>query len=451
MSADCATPVFKKRALHRGRSALLLPLPAICVCLLLIATPAPGQPAGEISASDRAALERLALAKARSTLVETVYRLPLRDELSIGGWAAQTIARDRALRLWLRNAPLESRVRCYSDYSCDADLRLDPVALRAALEEIAAGEAAVEAARLSPRDLTLAERRWPRIYAVGTSWPYDLTPSTKPPGWLDVSVVGVEQTHRAAEADARRALLAAAAPLPVTNARRLSEFLESGPDICEAVARGIERAAEIRVSLEPDQVAVATARIGLIDLIRILTEVHQSHYRGELFHAADFREMALLNTRDRIEAVGLAVPPSSAMLDSQWEPVELDVPPWAGETLTVVARHAPDDLVVLPPEQHTAAAWLQGVDQLRREALALELQQGVTVEAWLGEHDELKRDVLRWLSGARAADPPRTASDGVVELPLELPLRRLWWIMRRPMDVVEVAPEDAAAEPTLPR
>ena len=208
---------------------------------------------------------------------------------------------------------------------------------------------------------------------------------------------------------------------------------------------GLERQAEVKVSFALDQVAVAEARIDLLALIRILADAHRNHYQGEQFHAADFRGMALLNNEDHLSATGLGVPPSDAIIRPRYVPIELNAPAWSTTTLTATGRYEPADEASSDDADRIAAARLNGVDDLRLQVERLVIQKDVTIADFLGHHDELKDDVVLFLSGTRIAREPQDASDGSVEVSVALPLERLWWIVRRGMERVEV---DAPDVPT---
>jgi len=396
----------------------------------------------------RALLERLALAKAHADLVAQVYALPLKGELTVGAWAARDVTRDRALRLWLRSQPQSGAARCYGDDTCDADVRLDPAALAEQLGQLQKAHPSPTGEPIAAGELRRAAERWPILWGSGTASAKEAARTRKLPGWEDVTPEGIEAARRAAEADARHALLDRARTLPVTNARRLHEFLDSGEAVRAAVLRGLERAAEVKATLEPDQVAVAEARLRVIDLIRILIEAHQEHYHGELFHAADFRGMALLTPQDELTATGLATPPRRTILPPRYQPIELDAPAWVATSLSAVGQYEPDDRDDLSSEARGEAARIDGIDRLRQKIEALVIQKDVAVAAFLGYHEELKDDVILFLSAARLTGPVRTLEGGVVEVPVELPLRRLWWIVRRGMRAIEVdLPDDATSQP----
>ena len=395
------------------------------VVALVGATVARAQPAPPVSATDRVFLERLALARARTTLYEQIARLPLSSELTVGDWAAREIARQRDLRLWVRTRPRSGDARVYFDASCDVDVRVAPGELAALL-----GEA----------DVSSAARDWPVLWSTGTASLTEKTSSRKPLGWEDVSARGIQFARRAAAADAVYALLERAGRLRVTAAHRLRAFLESDHEVFEAVYAAVERTAEIVVENAPDQVAAAQAKIGMTELIRILTDVHQTHYRGDLFHAPDFREMTLNTKSSELRATGLAVPPNRYRQLPPHELTEFDAPPWANATLSTDGHHQPVDGEELAREERIERARLDGMTELRTKIEALTVHGGVAVAQVLGSRRQLEDDFAVFLSGARVVDEPRGQPGDTLTVDVTLPLERLWKIVRRGMERIEVGP-----------
>ncbi len=432
-------------ALRSAAAALLLFLGAAVVPLLAQTGSAPA-----VSPEDRARVERIALARARSELCRLVLDLPIRPDLTVGHWAARDGALDRALRLWLRARPAHGAARSYSDGTCEVDVRLEPQELIKLLVRLLADFRPVDGEPVSERDLQEAASRWSTLWAVGSASLAERGRTNKPPGWEDVTLEGIELARRAAAADAIRALLDAAGALKVTTARRLREFLDSSPEVRAAVEQAVARAARVRVECALDQVAVAEAGLRLVELIRILTDVHRTYYRGDAFEPADFREMALLADRDQIEATGLATPPQREMTRGGYTLIEYDVPPWAGQSLEATGRYRPEGGVLPTEAVRIEMARFEAIDRLRQQVENLVIGEGVAVAQLLGYRPELKDDVVTFLGGARQVGAPAIQPDGSVEVRVQVRLRRLWEIVRRGMKTVEVEPEDTQpAEPSL--
>jgi hypothetical protein len=194
---------------------------------------------------------------------------------------------------------------------------------------------------------------------------------------------------------------------------------------------------------------VAQAKIGTTELIRILTDVHEQHYRGDLFHAPDFREMALNTTQSELRATGLAVPPNRYRQRPPCELIDLQMPPWANTALTATGRHQPLDGDTLTRDERIERARRDAINELRKGLETLIVHDDVTVGHLLSCHEELQDDVATFLTGAHATSAPRMEPDDMLAMRVELPLARLWRIVRRGMEPVEAGPhDDATTRPT---
>ncbi len=410
---------------------------AVCV----VAAAACAQTTQPLTNEEQRTLEQIALGHARGALFERVLALPLAERSTVGDRLAEDAERDRALRLWVRTRPAIGKPRHYSDQVCEVDVRVDPNDLEVRLAQLAADG-------LEPGRLHSAARTWGSVWATGRATPTERGRGAQPIGWEEVTVDGVAMTGAAATADAQHALLEQAARLKISRTRRLGEFFAVSAEIRAAVAAEIARAASAKLEYAPDQVAVAEARLPIRELLRVLTRVHEEQYRGDDFAAADFREMVLLAGANELVATGLATPPNTALLLPRYLPIEHNAPEWANRSLTAVGRCVPAHDEKLDETARSAAARLDGLDQLSRQASQLVIQKRTTVGEFVGYHQDLKDDIVLWLSGARAAAPATTQADGTTELKVELPARRLWEIVRRRMKVEEVEPaEDRSHAP----
>ena len=379
--------------------------------------------------ANREFLERLALTRARTRLLESVFDLSLDADTTIGQWAAQTVSRERKLRAWLRAVQRSGSTRLFSDASADADVCVTPAQLSAELLELcSSGE--TTASTVTPETIRAAAGRWLDVWGGGSAFLSEYTEETKPLGWEDVSAEGVALAGQAAAADAVHALMEQAGTLRVTAAKRLKAFLDAD-GIREPACAAVQTAAKVTIETPPDQIAVARVEIGMTDFIRILTDVHQAHYRGADFHAPDFSEMALNASEQRLEAIGLAVPPERCRLSAPLPRIALKIPEWANATMTVTCRRAPRPDEQIAPADLFEQARADAGAALRRKAFALEIRRGVTLEQFLGYHPESQDDVAAFLSGARICDLPRTGEGEAASVRGELPLARLWRIVAR--------------------
>jgi hypothetical protein len=405
----------------------------------LVAAAAWAQTTQPLTHEEQRTLEQIALGHARGALFERVLELPAGERSTLGDWLTQDVERDRALRLWVRTRPAAGKPRHYSDQVCEVDVRIDPNDLEGQVSQLSTDG-------LDPALLRNAARAWGCVWATGRATPAKHRQGAQPVGWEEVSADGVAMTGAAATADAQHALVEQAARLKISRTRRLREFFDAGAEIRSAVASEIVRIASVKLEYAPDQVAVTEARLPIRDLLRVLTRVHEEHYRGNDFAAADFREMVLLAGADELVGTGLATPPSTALLVPRYLPIEHNAPAWAAQTLRAVGRCVPAHDETLDEAARSAAARLDGIDQLSRQATQLVIQKRTTVAEFVGYHQDLKDDIVLWLSGARATSPAVTRADGTTESNMELPARRLWEIVRRRMRIEEVEPTEEATE-----
>lgn len=392
------------------------------------------QRADALTDGERAFLKTLALARARADLCEEVARLPLGPELTVANWAAQSIDGDRGLRGWLRAQPEHGVPRTYSDATCDVDVRLLPDDLATQLVALIRQAPAKQNPLMTAEEITKAGSAWPILWSTGTAALHEKAATAKPRGWEDVSPAGIELAQQAASADALHALLAEAGRLKVTSARRLHEFLDSDRRVFQATYEAVQGAATIGVELAADQVAVAWARVSTTELIRILTEVHRTHYRGELFHAPDFDEMALSAQQAELSAEGRATPPERYRERQPPEPVDLHAPSWSARKLTATGCCDAVEGGEAPYETRVELARVDALRELRNEAEALTVGGNLTVGQMLANRRELREDFDAFLSGARVTGCSWIEPDGTLYVPVEVPLTRLWKIVRRGLE-----------------
>jgi hypothetical protein len=441
----------KKSGAHFAREERLRARLALGLALGLCAgSAARTQPVGPVKAADCGFLESLGLARARTELYEQAQHLPLKGDLTIGTWAAQDIDRDRQLRQWVRARPRCGDARLYSDGSCDIDVRLEPDELARQLAALLEQTASQRDAELTAADILAAARDWPTLWSTGSARPAEKTGRPQPVGWEDVSLEGIQLARQAAVAEAVHALLEQAGRLKVTPARRVHEFLDSDGVVFEAVYKAVGDAATIVAENAPDQVAVADARLSATELICVLTDVHEKHYHGDLFHAPDFREMALTAPPSELRATGLATPPNRYRRREPFELTELDGPSWATTTLSVTGRHVAAEKGALGDDERVEGARSNAMDELAEQVKALVVHDDLAVKQWLERDRELNDDVILFLTRARVVGPPRSEPDGALLVRVELPLERLWKIVRRAEQRVPMNPPENDAATTQP-
>ena len=156
---------------------------------------------------------------------------------------------------------------------------------------------------------------------------------------------------------------------------------------------------------------------------------------------SDLASIVRLASVRRLRAAGYGLPPSSTLRKNPYAVVDLDEPDWAKGTLRASSKASPpadgataDRAIEIATQDARIAAQLKLAEQVD----LLALPGGVTVGAFLDRHEALAGDVLTFLSTARATGAPRVDGDRRVTLELELPLRRLWRILRPAIPATEV-------------
>lgn len=406
------------------------------------------QPASQPADERRGGLERLALLKARGALFEQILLLPLKEELAVDAWTARNLDLERELRAWVGLQPRHGPARFYSDGACEVDLRLEPTTLRQHLAALGRKYRLLDGDPLRESDLEAAAHTWPVLWSTATAGADELRRTNAMIGWEDVTPEGVELARRAAMADAIHALLEKAGGHKISSARRLREFLDCSDAVRENVRRAVAQAAALEVQFAPDQVATSKAALPLAELIRILVETQRTHYQGEEFRTVDFREMSLFLEPGELTATGLAVPPTRCLVHWRPETPATDGPAWRGLRLDAVGRYeAAETQEKIEVARRVELARLAAIDDLRQQVDLLALPNGEPARTVLAAQPELENDLSIYLNGARIVQQTEPDADGSLEIRVELPLHRLWTLLRPFVPAKSATGNDATNRP----
>ncbi len=140
---------------------------ALIVCLPILQAAA--APPTAISTQERGYLARVALARARTAMLQRVRDLTLRGTLSIGDWVDSELQLSRALHQWVRTRAASGATRVFSDGTSDADVCVTPEALSAVLSELRKRPESQAAAKISSADLKRFERDTPILWTTGSA------------------------------------------------------------------------------------------------------------------------------------------------------------------------------------------------------------------------------------------------------------------------------------------
>lgn len=396
-----------------------------------------GRPSARLTPQERRALEQLALADARTTLQQAIEALPVMGDVHVGDWTAASWDRTRALRVWIRSQVRHGSARFYSDGVCEVDVHVAPTALSKTLSRWVEDAALAEASpRLSTSQVRSAARRWLDVWGTGRASRTTLTRSRKPLGWQRVTHEGIELARRNAAQDAIAALMLEAGRLPLSDTEQLADFFASSDAVRAAVRAGLDQRASIDVEYDADPAATAVAEIDLRELLAVLTEVHQRLYRGSDVAVADFRALVMRVDAERLTAMGLADPPTGSVLALPERGPGVAPPSWSATTLRENGHFQPPPAEEIAERAQRVAARLDAIDALSQRVAGLSLSERVTVAEFLAYHQELKSDVVLFLSSARVVRFVAATETLPATAAVELPLQRLWEILRRRVTTV---------------
>jgi len=406
--------------------------------------------------------EQAAIADGYRQLRLKIGAMKVDNSQTVGDIAAGSSAMAIALRRLVAKAERVGSTRYYSNGDAEVDLKLS---LRPGLEGLLKAES-VESVGTATRPLNLdarikeAEAEQVTVTGFGSAPTDDeLTdppgwPGAKdagdlpPPGWANVQAAGFQAAERAAELDALEHLGRQIEQLRMERSRTVGDWAAAVPAVAQGLRRPFSGVRLTKSEYLPEQVCRIYAEV---DIPAVITRLKQ--LRGQVDPKVDVTDsdvdgIARLSTVERLRAAGYGLPPASLLRQNPYAVVELDEPEWAKQSLRATAAgsiprldSSEDRLIDLAVQDARIAAQLRLAEQMD----TLELPGGGKVQAFLSSHENLSEDILRFLSGARTIEGP-TIDRGArrVSLTLELPLERLWLILRQAIPAVEATTKPSA-------
>jgi hypothetical protein len=421
----------------------LSPVTLVTGCVFCLLSVGAVRAAPPLSPAQKRTVQRLALTDARYQLWQQIAALPLGRSQALADALPADVQRD--LRRALRTAQRAVADRLYSDGVAEVDVTLGAAALRDLL--IAQLDNADEAAAQLRARIITAARNWPLLWATGRAELPRHTAADRPTGWENITPEGIATARREAIDDAYAALWQQLDGLSLPEDRTLAGHLAGHPAVQARLRDAVRRTADLRVTLESDQTAVARVTLEARQLLDLLIAAHTQHAAADQTIFADLRHMILAADRERFAATGLATPPLAARQANRYQPIERNAPDWIDAPLTATGRFMPPAGFPADAALRHERARIAAFAPLRVAAERLLLPGDVPVADFLAYHQDLKDDVALWLSGARPAGPLREVDGGVLELPVELPPRRLWEILCRRMILEEIDPPERSPTP----
>jgi len=409
----------------------------------------------------QALAEQAALADAYRHLRARIADLAVDDTRTLHDWLASSASADIELRRSVTQAERVGRTRFYGNGDAEVDLRLPLKPVIESLRKLQAAERTNIPGK--PIDLDALARRVTSDQIVVTGhgrapteeeltgppgWPGGKDAGDLPPaGWGDVTPAGYKAAERAAELDALDHLVEQLGQLRMGRSRALGEAIAATPLLGKGLRQPFDGVRFTEPEYLPEQVCRIYVEVDIRAVVARLKHLRTQPSAKVDISEEDIDTIIRLATASTFRAIGYGVPPGSALRRVRFAPVDVDEPPWVGQSLRATGSAilprlevSNERAVEIAVQDARIAAQLKLAEQIDR----LELPGGMTVAAFLARREALAGDVLRLLSAAQTVEGPtvdRLAQR--VTLTLELPLRRLWLILRPLIPAIEVTTQPA--------
>ena len=412
--------------------------------------------------------EQAAIADAYRQLRAKTAALPLGDSHTVSDLAAVSAPIAIGIRRLVTQADRVGRVRRYGNGDVEVDLRLPLGAFAEGLAKL--HRAAQTTGTIKAADIDAlakqAEGRTILVTGHGRSpsedelagppgWPGGQDAGDLPPaGWTNVTPEGFKAAQRAARLDAFDHLARQAGELKMERSGTLAALFAAAP----AIGQGLRQPfAGLRVTQDeflPEQVCRIYVEADVTAIVARLQALYAGLATKPSIPESDIKSIARLATVRRLRSVGYGLPPASAFRKTPYAVIEVDEPAWTQESIRASGQaalprnpSATDRAVEIASQDARIAARLQIAEQID----LLKLPGGTSVATFLDGHEALADDILTFLSAARPVGSPKVdKANRRVTLTMELPLRRLWLILRDAIPTVEVATPDGNVPRTKP-
>lgn len=409
----------------------------------------------------QAVAEQSALADAYRQLYRKIADLSPDGKATLGDTIVSSSAVTIELRRLISQAQRVGRTRFYGNGDAEADLRLP---LKPVFEGLAKFIAAEQLNTLRVPDGGAILQRLGSDHLMVTGrgrsptqdeltgppgWPGAKDAGDLPPaGWADVNPSGFKAAQRAAELDAGEHLVRMIGQLKTERSRAVADLLAAEPILANGLRQSFDG---VKVTLPewlPEQVCRVHAEVTVRAAVDRLRQLRAQPNSKSDATEAEIESIARLAGIDRLRAVGYGLPPTSAIRRPRLAAVDVDEPEWAGRSLRVSSsgtmpkggQPSEDRAVEIATQDARIAAQLKLAEQID----VLQLPGGASAASVLDAHEELAEDILKLLSAAQVVEGPTIdRKNRRVTLTLELPLRRLWLILRQAMTSVEATTQPA--------
>jgi hypothetical protein len=256
------------------------------------------------------------------------------------------------------------------------------------------------------------------------------------PGWEGVSTRGRLMAERAALVDAYRMLSERIMGLRIDSQTYVRDFVAESDQIrtdLDTYIKGIRPSSPYRYL--PDGICEVDVEVSVRTVVKELITIRKRirYWQNVRYKTIKLESIETLYPKKIIEATGSGVAPSKYSNADPGTAVapSRDLPAWAQSSLSATGTGVAPDGTKGTEARIMAerAAKLDAMRNLTEKVYGVKVDAVTTVRDYVTEHDNVKAEVDRFLSGA-AVTNTRYLSDGSVEVEVETPMRGVWVVVR---------------------
>lgn len=396
---------------------------------------------------------RAAQADALRKLAEQVYGLRVDAQTTVRDFVAESDTIKTEVMAFLRGARQVGEPRWYADGACDVDYEMTLQTVITNLKRIADGYVKKDKFKGDYFEQITQHTKLTRIVVTGSGAPRSdveigevtdglatgawRTSATRkiPLGWENVTAQGRLMAGRAARVDALRRIAERVYGVLVTSATEVKDFVAEEDFIRTFTSAKIVGAKETDQRFMSDGIAEVDIELTLETLVTTTKTVMDGYVKNDKFTGDYFRQVFQSAKITVIKETGRGVP-ASRFIRGSTTSVGVDEPPvWAGQVLRATGSAAVDPAMLAENQAQAwlnaeRAAFLDATRKIAEEVNGIRINATTLVKDFVAQHDAIQSDMRTFLQAPRTV-AKRRLDDGTAEVDVELPLERLWLIIKR--------------------
>ena len=411
--------------------------------------------AQDVTPQNKLLAMRAAQADALRKLAEQIYGLRIDAETTVKDFVTESDVIRTQVKAFLRGAKMVGRPRYYSDGACDVDYEMTLATVITNLKRIADGYVKKGKFKGDYFEQITKHTKLTKIVVTGSGAPREdvdygdavdgglatgvlrssMQPRKVPAGWEDVTAQGRLMALRGAQVDAYRQIAERVIGVLVASETEVKDFVTE-MDLIRTFARG--RLVGVKITghrFMCDQVAEVDCEMTLETLVTTVKTIVDGKVKHGKFTGDYLRQVFTKAKLTKIKATGRSVP-AARFIRGSTSTVGIDEPPaWTANVVKATGTGAVDQAMLA---ENAAQAWLNaeraatldGLRKLGEQVDGLRIDSTTLVKDFVAEHDAIRSDMNTFIRGARIV-AKRRLDDGTAEVDVELPLERLWLIVKR--------------------